>query len=146
METVPSEQSQSNQRLWLTYLQAFLELQLYVYGVLISVLYLLCADVLGKRHTSFPLSKSAYPNLGASVHARLLQSPWTLCDPVDCSWPGFSVHGIFQERILELVAMPSSRGSFRPRNLTCVSCIAGRFFTAEPPGKPNSGGMRQNNL
>ena len=69
-----------------------------------------------------------------------------LCDPVDCSWPGSSVHGIFQERILELVAMPSSRGSFRPRNLTRISCIAGRFFTAEPPGMPSAGGMRQNNL
>ena len=40
----------------------------------------------------------------------------TLCDPMDCSPPGSSVHGILQARILEGVAMPSSRGSFRPRN------------------------------
>ena len=44
--------------------------------------------------------------------------------------------GILQARILEWVAMPSSRGSSRSRDQTQVSCIAGRFFTAEPPGKP----------
>ena len=43
--------------------------------------------------------------------------------------PGSSVHGILQARILEWVAMPSSRGSFQPRDRTWVSCIAGRFFT-----------------
>ena len=44
--------------------------------------------------------------------------------------PGSSVHGISQARILEWVAI-----SF-PRDRTCVSCLAGRFFTTEPPGKP----------
>ena len=44
--------------------------------------------------------------------------------------------GILQARILEWVAMPSSRGSSRSRDQTQVSCIAGRFFTPEPPGKP----------
>ena len=48
------------------------------------------------------------------VHAQLCL---TLCDPMDCSPPGSSVHGIFQERILEWVAMPSSRGSSQPRGL-----------------------------
>ena len=43
--------------------------------------------------------------------------------------------GILQARILEWVAMPSSRGSSRPRDQTLVSCTAGRFFTAEPPGQ-----------
>ena len=42
---------------------------------------------------------------------KLLQSCPTLYDPMDCSLPGFSVHGILQARILEWVAMPSSRGS-----------------------------------
>ena len=65
-----------------------------------------------------------------------LQSCLMLCDPMDCSPPGSSVHGILQARILERVAMPSSRGSSWPRDQTWVSCIAGRFFTAEPPGKP----------
>ena len=40
----------------------------------------------------------------------------TLCDPLDYSPPGFSVHGILQARILEWVAMPSSRGSFPPKD------------------------------
>ena len=53
----------------------------------------------------------------------------TLCDPVDCSPPGSPVHRIFQARILEWGAMPSSRGSSRCRDQTCVSCIAGRFFS-----------------
>ena len=53
-----------------------------------------------------------------------------LCDPMDCSPPGSSVHGILQARVLEWVAMPSSRGSSRLRDGTSVSCIAGRFFTS----------------
>jgi len=57
------------------------------------------------------------------------QSCPTLCDPVDCSSSGLSVHGILQARILEWVAIPFPRGSSRPRNQTHVSCIAGKFFT-----------------
>ena len=71
--------------------------------------------------------------------AKLLQSCPTLCDPVDCNPPGSSVLGILQARILEWVAMPSSRGSSRPRDHTrvsCGSCLAGRFFITEPPGSP----------
>ena len=53
-----------------------------------------------------------------------------LCDPMDCSPPGSSVHGTFQARILEWVAMPSSRASSRPRDRTHVSvscaCCTGR--------------------
>ena len=52
-----------------------------------------------------------------------------LCDPVDCSQPGSSVHGILQARILEWVAIPFSRGSSWPKDQTQVSCIAGGFFT-----------------
>ena len=48
---------------------------------------------------------------------------------MDSSPPGSSVHGIFQARKLEWVAIPCSRGSFRPRDQTWVSCTAGRFFT-----------------
>ena len=52
-----------------------------------------------------------------------------LCNPVNCNPPGCSVHGILQARILECVAMPSSRGSFQPRDQTCISydSIAGKF-------------------
>ena len=69
------------------------------------------------------------------VHAKLFQSCPTLCDPMDCTPPGSSVHGMLQVRILEWVAMPSSRGSSGPRDRTCISfnsCIAGRFFSTEP--------------
>ena len=70
------------------------------------------------------------------------QSCPTLCDPLDCSPQGSSVHGILQARIFcpwnspgkEWVAIPFSRGSFQPRYWTWVSCITGRFFTTEPPG------------
>ena len=53
----------------------------------------------------------------------------TLCNPVDCSPPGFSVHGVFQARILEWVAISFSRASSPPRDRTQVSCIGGRCFT-----------------
>ena len=61
----------------------------------------------------------------------------TLCDSMDCSLPGFSVHGILQERILEQIAF--SRGSSWHRDRTQVSCIVGRLFTIwatmEAPGR-----------
>ena len=59
-----------------------------------------------------------------------------LCDPMDCNPPGSFVHGILQARILEWIAIPFSRGSSWPRDQARVSCIAGRCFTPEPPGKP----------
>ena len=46
----------------------------------------------------------------------LTQSLATLCDSMDCSLPGSSVHGILQARILEWVAIPFSRGSSQPRD------------------------------
>ena len=55
---------------------------------------------------------------------------------MDCSLPRFSVHGISQVRILQWVAISFSRGSSWPRDQTCISCIEGRFFIAQPPGKP----------
>ena len=51
-----------------------------------------------------------------------------LCDPMDCSLPGFSVHGIFQARILAWVAISFSRRSSQPRDWTQVSLIVGRRF------------------
>ena len=59
----------------------------------------------------------------------ITQSCPTLLDPVHCSPPGSSIHGISQARILECVAIPFARGSSRPRDRTCISCIAGGFFT-----------------
>ena len=78
-------------------------------------------------------------DMAAAAAAKSLQSRPTLCNPLDCSQPGSSVHGTLQARILEWVAMPSCKGSSQPRHRTCVSyipCLAGGIFTAEPPGKP----------
>ena len=55
------------------------------------------------------------------VCVKLLQPCLTLCYPMDCSLPGSSVHGILQARILECVAMSSSRESSWPRDRTCIS-------------------------
>ena len=63
------------------------------------------------------------------VKSEVAQSCLTLCNPVDCSLPGSSVHGILQARILEWVDISFSRGSSRPRVRTQASCITGRFFT-----------------
>ena len=67
---------------------------------------------------------------------KLLQACPTLCDPVGCSPSGPSVHRILQTRILEWVAIPFSRVFSSPRDQTCVSSTAGRFFTPEPQGSP----------
>ena len=58
------------------------------------------------------------------MHAKLLHLCLTLCDPVDHCPPGSSVRGILQARILEWVAMPSSRGSSQPRDGTYVSYVS----------------------
>ena len=58
-----------------------------------------------------------------------------LCNSMDCRLRHSSVHGILQARILEWVAITFSRSSW-PRDWTWVSCITGRFFISEPPGKP----------
>ena len=59
----------------------------------------------------------------------LILSRVRLCNPMSCCPPGSSVCGIFQARILEWVAVSSSRGSFRSRDWTHVACVAGSFFT-----------------
>ena len=53
-----------------------------------------------------------------------------------CSLPGSSVHGILQARILEWIAIPSSKGSSQSRDGTSISCIAGRFSTISLQGSP----------
>ena len=69
--------------------------------------------------------------LHACMHAKSLQVCPTLCNPVGCSPPSSSVHGISQTRILEWVAMLSTRGSSQPRDWTLTSpALVGGFFTA----------------
>ena len=68
---------------------------------------------------------------------EVTQSCSTLCNLVDCSPQGSSVHGVFQARVLEWGAISYSRGSSWPRDRTQVSWIAGRCFTLWAPGKPS---------
>ena len=56
---------------------------------------------------------------------------------MDCSLPGSPVHGILQARKLEWVPIPFSRGSSQPRDLTCISCVAGKEFPDSSPGRPD---------
>ena len=75
----------------------------------------------------------------SSLVCLVAQSCLTLCDTVDYSPPGSSVHGVFQVKTLEWVAISSSRGSSRLRDQTlvsCVSCIAGRPLPTEPRESP----------
>ena len=104
--------------------------------------------------TTHPPMWSAY-STGENRHGKNYDAIWRLwwssrcvifdlCDLLDCSPPGSSVHGISQARILEWVAISFSRGSSWPRDQTCISCIAGGphiaggFFTTEPSGKPKT--------
>ena len=79
------------------------------------------------------------------VHAKLLQSCPILCDSVDCSPPGSPVHGILQARVLEWVAVPSSRGSSQPRDGTQRSltspALTVRFFTTSPTRAAHGSGI-----
>ena len=61
--------------------------------------------------------------------SEVAQSCPTLCNPMDCGPPGSSVHGIFQARVLEWVAISFSKGSSQPRDRTQVSCTADKCFT-----------------
>ena len=60
-----------------------------------------------------------------SVKVKISQSRPALCDPMNWSLPGSSVHGILQARVLEWVVILFSKGSSLPRDRTQVSCIAG---------------------
>ena len=79
-----------------------------------------------------------YCRVMKNVESRARLSEWvkvalsclTLCNPMDHSPPGSSVHWILQARILEWVAYPFSRGTSRPRNQPGVSCITDEFFTS----------------
>ena len=61
--------------------------------------------------------------------SEVTQSHLTLSDPMDCSLPGSSIHGVFQAGVLEWVAISSSRGSSQPRDQTVFPALTGGFFT-----------------
>ena len=110
----------------------------------------LCRRMFSPFHVDSWLWKSCYHSWTLDGHfwwvfevkVLVAQSCLTLCDPMNCSPPGSSVPGISQARILEWVAISSSRGPSQPRDWTQVSYIAGRWFKkkfflvpSEPPGK-----------
>ena len=74
------------------------------------------------------------------IHAKLLQFCLTFCDPVDCTLPGSSLHGILQARILEWVAMLSSKGVLPTQEsnpfLSCLLYWQAGSLPLAPPGKP----------
>ena len=72
------------------------------------------------------------------VCVKTLQLCLTLREPMDCSPPGSSVHGILQARILEWAAIPSSRGSSQPGDWTCISCLQHRPVGSLPLALPGS--------
>ena len=65
------------------------------------------------------------------MKVKVTQSCLTFCDPIDCSLPGSSVHGIRQARILEWVAIPFSRGSSQPMDRTGISALQAGSLLAE---------------
>ena len=86
---------------------------------------------MGEKPASHIFNKELISRLYKKLLVKVLVSQLcpTLCDPMDCSLPGSSVHGILQARILQWVAISFSRGSSWPRDQTRDSCFAGRFFT-----------------
>ena len=76
----------------------------------------------------FSVEQKLTQHCEAIMCVLVAQSYATLCGPVDCSLPGSTAHGILQERILEWVASPFSRGFSQLRDQTQVSCIAAEFF------------------
>ena len=85
-----------------------------------------CKSKKKRVNTSYSVYKSKIQTYLSKMcmRAKSLQSCPTPCDPMDCSPPGSSVHGILQARILQCVAMPSFRGSSQSRDRTYVSCVS----------------------
>ena len=82
-----------------------------------------CTSFVGLAMSFIELNPTRFSGQTCSDRTTLIpQSHLTLCDPMGCSPPGSSVHGIFQARIPEWVAIASFRGSSRPRDGTCISC------------------------
>ena len=79
------------------------------------------SDIFKKEGKNIP--GTDYHPFKSCLHAKSLKSCLTLGDPMDCSPPGSSVHGILQKRILEWIAFPFSRGSSPPRDQTYVCLL-----------------------
>ena len=81
------------------------------------------------QHKVCRYTNCLHPKSYGPQFISVAQSCLTICDPMDCSPPCSSVHGVLQARILEWIAISFSRVSFRPRDQIQVSRNAGRFFT-----------------
>ena len=96
----------------------------------------LCSDQSERCSTALQLEADgpAASTVGVQIHAciraRSLQLCLSLCKPIGCIPPGSSVHGILQVRILEWVAVPSSRGSSQLRDLKSPALVGGFFTTS----------------
>ena len=85
------------------------------------------------------LSPSNSHTLQQESESEVAQSCPTLCNPMDCSPPGSSIHGIFQARVLEWVAISFSRGIFLTQGLNPdPPALLTDSLPSEPPGKPLS--------
>ena len=76
-----------------------------------------------------PFSEESWKMLEREREREVAQSCPTLCDPMDCSLPGSSVHGISQAIVLEWIVISFSKGSSQPRDRTQVARIVDRHFT-----------------
>ena len=89
----------------------------------------LCSDV---TFSMRPALTILFPTVTRSIYRSAAKHVQLFCGPMDCSLPGSSGRGISQARVLKWVAVSFSRGSSWPRDQTCISALAGRFFTTEP--------------
>ena len=93
------------------------------------------AGTLTQKEETIRTKRITISQLPARREAKVTQSCPTLCNPMDCSLPGFSVHRILQGRTLEWDAVLSSRGYSQPRDRTQVSHVQPGSLPFEPPGK-----------
>ena len=113
----------------------------------VQIFHIFCTSFIHSKTQSFHIllsQKSSYVLHLVSEIGSISRWKWkfvaklfpTLCDSMDCSPPGSSVHGISHTKIQAWVAISSSKGSSQPRDWIHVSYLAGRFFTTESHRKP----------
>ena len=117
------------------------KLKIYLYPATCTQIFIAALFLIAKKSKSIkcPSTNEWLPNMW-SIPLLLLFSHKVLSNLLrfmDCSPPDSSVHGIFQARVLDWVAISFFRGSSWPRDRSQVSCIVGRCLPSEPPGKVN---------
>ena len=109
----------------------------YMLGPLDTAVCLICIPVGTNWMRGMSCVRTVHKVLVEVKWSEVTQSCLTLCDPVDCSPQGSSVHGIFQAIVLEWIAISFSSGSSQPRDGTHVSHIVGRcFYCMSHQGSP----------